>query len=277
VISIGTPEQDRNSAAIAELRQQLQRRGPTPEQQRNRDRNSGAVCRPCDQRFFSRLASIMNGRAVCNARVAMIDSPSAKPLPFQEQLTPELLHELRRYAQGRANLVRRAGTPVSAAYARELVDDARADVWIGDLPRAPRCKLLDHLKAAIKKRTWLEIRHARRVSFVSLQEPANDEALPPEIEQALAPVPRTDCDPIKLYALAATVCQQLRSLVSRDLDAAAIVKCWADGFVEKDEVMRLTGLAEAAYRSARERLRNACRGLPSELREAAQDLLRSAA
>jgi hypothetical protein len=80
-----------------------------------------------------------------------------------------------------------------------------------------------------------------------------------------------------LYAMTTTVCQQLRSLVSRDVDAATIVKCWSDGFLDKDEVMRITGLTETAYKGARERLRNTCRGLPSELREAAQDLLRSAA
>lgn len=80
-----------------------------------------------------------------------------------------------------------------------------------------------------------------------------------------------------LHAMTSTVCQQLRSLVPRDVDAAAIVKCWADGFMEKNEVMRLTRLTEAAYECARRRLRSTTRGLPSELREAAQDLLRSAA
>jgi hypothetical protein len=196
---------------------------------------------------------------------------------FREQMTPELMDELRRYAQGRAALVRRAGRPVSETYARELVDDVHADVLIGDLPWDPQCRLLDHLKAAIKKRTWLEIRHARRVSLVSLQEAANDEATAPEMEQILAPAPRTYCDPVTLHAMTATVCQQLRSLVRRDVDAAAIVRCWADGFMEKDEVMRLTGLTEAAYECARRRLRNAIRSLTSELREVVHDVLRSAA
>jgi hypothetical protein len=47
--------------------------------------------------------------------------------------------------------------------------------------------------------------------------------------------------------------------------------------VEKAEVLELTGLTKAAYNCARERLRNACSVLPSELREAAQDVLRDAA
>ena len=171
----------------------------------------------------------------------------------------------------------RAGRPVPDTYARELVDDVHADFCVGALPWDPRCALIDHLKAAIKKRTWLEIRQARRFSFVSLHEPANDEPMPPELEQALAPAPRTNCDPIRLYVMIATICQELRSLVSRDVDAAAIVKCWADGFMEKDEVMRLVGLTKAAYENARKRLRDAIRSLAPELLEAAQDLLRNAA
>lgn len=184
--------------------------------------------------------------------------------------------QLRRYAQARAHQVRRAGRPVSETYARELVDDAYADTRVGDLPWDPQCALLDHLKAAIKKRTWLEIRHAHRVSLVSL-EAANDETLSPQMERAFAHARSSDCNPSTLYAMTTTVCQQLRSLVSRDVEVAAIVKCWADGFLEKDEVIRLAGLTDAAYRCARERLRTTCRGLPAELREAAQDLLRSAA
>jgi hypothetical protein len=190
-------------------------------------------------------------------------------------MTQEVIDELRRYAQERAKLVCRAGRPVPETYARELVDDVHADICVGDLPWDPQHKLLDQLKAAIKKRTWLEIRHARRVSFVSLEEAANDEATSSEMEEILAPVSRADCDPILL----STVCRQLRSLVlaSCDVDAAAIVKCWSDGFMDKDEVMTLTGLTETAYECARRRLRRANRSLTSELREAAHDLLRSAA
>jgi hypothetical protein len=50
-----------------------------------------------------------------------------------------------------------------------------------------------------------------------------------------------------------------------------------DGFMEKHEVMRLTGLGEAAYNCAREKLRSTSCGLPLELRETARDVLRSVA
>jgi hypothetical protein len=195
-------------------------------------------------------------------------------------MTPELMDALLQYAQGRAKLVCYAGKPVPETYARELVDDVHADICVGDLAWEPQRGLLDHLKAAIKKRTWLEIRRARRVGFVSLDEAveaADDESMPLELEQAFAPAPPASCDPVMLYAMTITVCRQLRSLplVSRDVEAAAIVRCWADGFLEKNEVMRRAGLADAAYEGARRRLRKAIPSLPSELREAVRDVLGS--
>src|SRR5688572_16301635 len=77
-----------------------------------------------------------------------------------------------------------------------------------------------HLKAAIKKRTWLEIRRACRVSLVSFEEAANDQTMAPQIERALASAPRTGCHPVMLHAMTATVCEQLGPLVSRDVEAA---------------------------------------------------------
>lgn len=210
----------------------------------------------------------------------MVETPSAGAPVFrllQEQMTPELLDELLRYAQARAKLVCYAGKPVSETYARELVDDVHADICVGDLPWDPRCGLLDYLKAAIKKRTWLEIRRARLVAFVPLQEAANDERRPSEIAQALAPAPRAGCDPVMLYAMTTTVLRHLRSLplMTFDNEAAAIVRCWSDGFLEKTEVMKRAGLTKAAYERARRRLRKAIPSLSSELWLAVRDVLRS--
>jgi hypothetical protein len=206
---------------------------------------------------------------------ASAESPLSRLQAFEQQATPEMMTQLRRYAQARAKKVRRAGRPVSETYARELVDDVYADTRIGDLPWDPRCGLLEHLTKAIKKRTWLEIRHAHRVPFVSL-EAANDVGMALQIERAFAQGARSDCNPIMLHAITSAVCQQLRPLVSCDVDAHAVVSCWAAGFMEKDEVIALTGLSDAAYKSARKRLYYFARSLRPELRDAARDLLRSA-
>jgi hypothetical protein len=96
-----------------------------------------------------------------------------------------------------------------------------------------------HLKRTIRHRTWLEIRHGRRISFVPLPDTAANDEAAPQMEQALAYSPPTTCRPTALQELAATVCQQLRRLVERDHDAIAVVACWEDGVIEPDEIVQI--------------------------------------
>jgi hypothetical protein len=208
--------------------------------------------------------------------------PSSEPPPstlraLKQQMTPKLRKELLRYAQKRAQLLRHAGVPVSEMYAQELVDDAHADTRVGLLLWNPlQCELDEHLGQAIKKRTWRELQRARRIMFVSLQEAANDETVLPQMEHALAHASQSGCNPIRLYEMASMACQQLQLLLPHNTEIAAVVKCWEKGIVERNEIMKITGLTEVAYQRARKRLLYTSRHLPSELREAAQDLLRSA-
>jgi hypothetical protein len=195
---------------------------------------------------------------------------------LEEQTTPELMKQAQQYAQTRVTLVRRAGRPVSKTYARELVDDAHADTWTGDLPWDPsQCSLLVHLCQAIRYRTWAELRHMRRARLVSLHGSANDETTSRQIEHALAHATHGGCSPVILCAISATVCQELRRLVPPDHEAAILLQCWEGGFITRDEVIRHAGLSESAYDRARKRLLYLSRCLPPELRESVQDLLRS--
>lgn len=207
--------------------------------------------------------------------------PVAPPLStlqaLEEQTTPELMRQLQRYAQARVRQVRNAGRAVSEADASELVHDVHTDTRLGVLTWDPQHKLLDHMRREIKKRTWLEIRRARRITLVSLQEPANDEMMSPQMAHVLACAPQNSCSPLALHELTSTVCQQVQRLIRHDLEAIAIVTCWADGSLERSEVMRRTGMTEAVYEGARTRLRYALRNLPSDLCETARDLLRCAA
>ena len=183
----------------------------------------------------------------------------------QERIKPELRAELERYARRRAELVRRAGISVSTDYPRELVDDVWADTLTGLGPQDPRRELLEHMKNAIRRRTWLEIRRAYRISLVPLHE-APEAELP---EQEL--ISRS----MLMASISAAVCRELWPLISRDIDARGIMASWVSGNVEKIEVMQSTGLSESAYGSARRRLRVMLRGLTPELRQAALDLLRT--
>ncbi len=210
------------------------------------------------------------------------DTPPGSPPPetlraLNEQSTPELWQEARRFAEGRARLVRRAGRPVSRNYARELVDDAHADTWSGELPWDPsRCSLLAHLRRAIKRRTWREVRHANQVPLVSLHGASNDGSISSQVEHVLAHASSGDCGPIMLCVLTDRVCRALRTLVPHDGAATAVVQSWETGCIEHDEVMERTGLSEDRYERARRRLLYMSRHLPPELRETAQELLRSA-
>jgi hypothetical protein len=192
--------------------------------------------------------------------------------------------EVLEYARGRVNLLRRAGRPVSKNYARELVDDAHADTWSGALAWDPSQRpLVHHLRLAIRKRTWLEIRHGRRFSLVPLLEPENDEEsaspeqiVSEEVEQALAKSSQSKCDPTMLHAMLAEICRELRLRLAQDDEAAFIVQCWEEGSVERSVVMALTGLTETAYDRTRKRLFYAIRQLSPELCRIAQDVLRNA-
>jgi hypothetical protein len=196
---------------------------------------------------------------------------------LEKQTTSELIKRARQYAQARATLVRRAGGSVSKTYARDLVDDAHADTWSGDLPWDPsQCSLMEHLCQAIKHRTWLEIRHVRRVPLVSLHAPTNDGTTAQQIERALAHAAQGDCSPVLLHAVSATVCQELRRLVPEESEAAVLLQCWETGLISRDGVMERTGLTKRAYDRARKRLLYLSRYLTPALHESALDLLRSA-
>jgi hypothetical protein len=214
-------------------------------------------------------------------------SPSSATLrAIEQQTTPETKREALEYARRRVKMLRWAGRPVSATAARELVDDVHADTWTGDLPWNPsQCSLLEHFRRAIKQRTWLEIRHANRISFVPLREAANEEAaaeeavldqpVSEEVEQTLAAAIRERCAPSRLLATLDATCRELRARVGCT-EADAVAQCWADGVTERHAVRDLTGLTDAAYESARKRLLYASRTLSAELRESAHDLLRNA-
>jgi hypothetical protein len=212
-------------------------------------------------------------------------TPNPSPPPatlraIEQQATPAVKRKAEDYARVRVELLLWAGRPVSMMGARELVDDAHADTWSGLLAWDPsRCSLLEHLRQSIKKRTWMEIRHGHRVSFVPLFEPENDEAeqiVSEEVENALAEASHGNCDPFLMDAVLAKICQELRPRVSHDDAAAFVVQCWEKGSVERGIVMALTGLTAVAYERARKRLFYAIRTLSSELREVAKDLLRNA-
>lgn len=209
--------------------------------------------------------------------------PSAVLDAFREQLTPEFLRRARRYARKRAKLVREVGRRNDPQHHEDLVQQALSDTWSGVAGWEPsETPLLDHVRDLIKQRTYNERRSLKVRTYVSLHAPmraANDEVsgtlLTIEEQLTEAHVARRGINRVLLTDVFDRVLTELHRLAARDEKARAILGCWASGISEPADVMTLTGLSDAEFGRARKRILYLARHLPPELRDAAEELLRS--
>jgi hypothetical protein len=127
----------------------------------------------------------------------------------------------------------------------------------------------------IKDRTWWEIRQTQKRQHVSFDLAVHDPALDVEFAMSID-VAASAADPTRfeIVGLTRQVITSLHELARDDDDARAILRCWAQGFVEHDDIRALTGLTKLAFRAAHERILRLAKRLPPELREAALELLR---
>ncbi len=201
---------------------------------------------------------------------------------LREQFTPRVNTELRRHAEYRARMVRAAGRtcPPPPRYARELVYDAYADTWSGERAWDPtRCSLAEHLRGVIDSRTWNELKSRRQYTSLDARPIANHNedrvgddrlALVDKLTAACG-----DTSSVAFPALVARTCHALRQ-ATKERDCIDIVRAWELGFLDRDEILALTGLDEITYRRARSRLFYLAGDLPDELRQLVRDYIRSA-
>ena len=207
------------------------------------------------------------------------DKPTSLALPpsnrsdLLKQTTDELLRAAHRYARQRAAMVRRAGVRVNHLYARELVQDALSDTWLGrDIVWDPaQCSLLEHLRGLIRSRTWKDATSARQRPHVSIDW---DEDLIAVIDEAHYNGTQGKVSPIVLAQLASTVIQDLQRMSAGDAAATGILAAWQEGLVDRDEVIARTGLTDNEYKAARARLTYLVLSLPHSVRETARAVLR---
>jgi hypothetical protein len=200
--------------------------------------------------------------------------PATTQLALEHQNTDELRTTARRYAESRVQFVRAAGCPVPKNYARELVDDAIADTWLGVLHWDPdRCSLLVHLRSEIRRRTFNDARHGRRFPQITFDIAANDPRDASLIELQLAPAVGA---PIVFAALVSKIATALKVLACGDPNAVAILCCWQESILEREEVLARTKMTRAAYKAARKRLLSLSKKLPPDVRDGAREFLRSA-
>ena len=193
---------------------------------------------------------------------------------LEQQNTDELRTAARRYAESRVNFVRAAGCPVPKHYARELVDDAIADTWLGVARWEPdRCSLLVHVRGEIRRRTFNDARHGRHFPRVTFDIAANDAHDANLLEQHLA---RANSSPIVFAGLVSKLATALKVLACGDPNAVAILCCWQESILEREDVLARTQMTRAAYKAARKRLLSLSKKLPPDVRDSAREFLRSA-
>lgn len=186
-----------------------------------------------------------------------------------------MLRSALRYARQRAVLVRRSGARIDNLYPRELVQDALADTWIGEVVWDPtRCSLLDHIRGVIRSRSWKDAIGARRFRHFCFG--TDDSPAAREVDEAQRHGTVGNVSPIVLAGLTASVTSGLQRLAQGDRAATAILGAWAAGLTERDEVMLHTGLSGTEYKAARARLTYLVMSLPQSLREVVRVRLRSA-
>ncbi len=218
------------------------------------------------------------GRLPPGAGEAVQDSERLPPGirdALRKQLTPAVIEQTRRSARKRVQLLRRAGHLVDSQYHHDVVQDAIEGTLRGALRWVPEEEsLLDHLRDAVWQRVSNEMRKGPD-GHVSLQA-ASDERRPRvEAEITAAQASRRGPDPVRLESLTEEVVTALRPLVGHAPDADEVLKCWEAGVTDRTEAMARTGFSAARYHAARKRLLYIAKGLPSRLRQAVQELLRS--
>jgi hypothetical protein len=198
---------------------------------------------------------------------------------LQADLTGALQRRAYRFARTRAALVRQAGGRSDRSFMRELVCDAIADTWSGDLQWDPaRCSLLDHLCGAMRRRTSDDAERVRRFQHLSIDGLFDGDSGPArhELESFLAR-DHSGTSAEDHAALVADVIDELRLLADPgDSAVAAILDAWADGMTTASDIIGRSRLSAPTYRAARSRIDRLTPELPNELRSAVLSLLRRA-
>jgi len=88
-------------------------------------------------------------------------------------------------------------------------------------------------------------------------------------------LPDRESSSVAFVGLVFRVASELKMIAHGDANAQTVLDCWRVGIIEPDAVMARTGLRLAAYKATRKRLLALSKRLPSELAEAARDVLRS--
>lgn len=182
---------------------------------------------------------------------------------FEVQLTGEMTASVMIYAKKRAEWIQRYTKRHDTLLARELCQDAISDTFSGDVKWDPsKVPLEVHLKRTIRSRSAARVEHLiqfpeDRVGTLKLE-------METKISRAMETGHSND-----LTSYVDEIVAKLYELASDDTEVIEILECFANGKVERSDVMRATGMDKLVYHNARRRMVRFVEDLPNDLRERA--------
>lgn len=186
---------------------------------------------------------------------------------YLAQLTDALAASVGAFAKKRAGWVEGKSKRKDHLLWRELLNDALNDTWTGDVTWDPTKAPLDlHLKRVIRSRTSMMMKHLTRFPRVSANAPRLD--LEREMSEAMA-VERASEQAVDLRRYVDGVIGTLLMLAAGDELVVKILSCFAEGLVDRREILRHTGMSQTEYHNARRRMLAFVERLPQNLREEA--------
>jgi hypothetical protein len=184
---------------------------------------------------------------------------------FRAQYTPELVDSVLAYAASRASWIARHKATHDPHLARELVDDAVGDTFLGVVTWEPDdVSLAVHLKRVIRSRTSHELERLAKFPQVRInQTPSLDfEREVSEAMEAQSAGSTTDLS----TCIDATI-DALRALAAGDDRVLMLLDAYGEGAIDCRDVTRVTGMSAGEYDNARRRLMRLVPKLPEDIRE----------
>lgn len=190
--------------------------------------------------------------------------PSAEwKAEFERQLTLPMLNRLKAYAARRLAGFG-SGAPVDMDYAEDLAASAAHDTVCGRVTWNPeRRKLEQHLKNVIKRRLWLDWKHAKRFRVESIDASDDDDRSTTFDDMELALAER--CPDPEATENAISALRELEQLAIYDPELAVYIDARADDLTGGD-LEASTGLAPEGVRRVRRRLDVIEKQLPYQVR-----------
>lgn len=172
---------------------------------------------------------------------------------FQKQCTPKLILGLNQYARTRALTVAAVGRKVDDYFARELVQDALGDTWMGVVRWKPeKCSLGYHLMTTIDGRADKHRKRALAHPHVSISD--QDVPCARAAESEASEIVGVADRPVKqIYA--DQMLAEIRKLATRDKPILRILDAYDAGCETRDEVLAHAKMKEHTYKNAYGRLR----------------------